>query len=171
MAATPIPTKLSTILKALKARLIAKMGFPQERVLISLQALNPPFRSQAEQYCILFPSAGHFPEEIFEGSGRVETRTVRRTSAVLWTRSGLDEEDRDEIRLTDQSLGHLDFEHKMFDALIAFQPVDSQNNWLVYQPIKPQAISAPMKAQDILWIASEFQFDVDYILQLDQSYQ
>lgn len=171
--AAQIRSKLSPILLAIRQRVMDVMLFPPERVLIvarDVLAQEP----QADQFVRIRPRGGPIYYPTYEGGGRMDTRVRRSCSATLRTRMATDEPTQDLFWLNDVSIGHLEKEHALFDALVAFQPTDSDDNWLVTQPLEPKAVTTPEKARGakmLEWGESTFEFVIHYQLALDQTYQ
>lgn len=173
--ATVVRTKLSTILLAIKAQVMTVFGWPAERVLISArrEEEDEP-HLQADQYVRIKP-LGSSPEPCWDGGGRINCQAKRRVRATLWTRLALDSPNEDQEWLTNASLGHLDTEHALFDALAGFQPSDGFENWLVTLPIEPGPANEPAgpaaKRNNDGWGKSATEFTVTYMMDLDQSRQ
>lgn len=145
--ATVIRTKLSAILPLIKTQLMATTGFPTERVYISKRDVHPSI-TQGDKYIVVRPRASVTNEAVEIGAGRVDTRLTRRVAVILRTRLELDQEDVDVSWLTDATYGHLDTEHAIIDSLQDFQVIDTNNNWLVYEPMKLVPVSAPQDEQN-----------------------
>lgn len=171
--ATIIPTELGTILLAVQARLMAVLGYPDERVIIDArtdrdhETTGP---TQAEQYVRLQVKNRNLVAETVEARGRIYPHMKATISCVVRTRVNLDEASSDESALTVASRGHLPVEHKVWDALICFQPVDEDDNWLITEPIKPRGGTTPQKPPKT-WMQSTIDFDITFALDLDQTYQ
>lgn len=171
--AAQIRAKLRDILLDVRGRLMEVTGLPPERVAVDARqdADEPDLNLQADQY-FLIRVKGQTPAPGVEGGGRVNTRVKRRIQVCLRTRLALDEAGRDLLWLTEQSLGHLEREHQLYDALSTYQPTDGKGNWLVAEPIVLEQSTEPRKDKaDPSWGRSAVEFVVDFALALDQSYQ
>lgn len=165
-----VRAKLSQILPVMQQRLMAVLGFPKERVKLSCRRNTP---HPHEQYVVVRPRS-HITHQVYRhGGGRADTRVTRRVAVELWTRLALDETGDSEQWLLDASLGHLDREHQIFDALENFQPLNAQGDWLVYQPLKLYPTSDPdlEEPDEPEWGRSVQEYDVSYVLDLSQDYQ
>lgn len=164
-----VRAKLSKILPVIKQRLMSKLDWPAERVKISLKddSSHPH-----QQYLRLWPRSSVSFAIYRHGGGRLDTRVMRRLAVKLYTRLALDESGDDEQWLTNATLGHLDVEHAIIDALENYAPVDEDMNWLVYQPMKLQPVSEPDKdAEEPEWGSTVQEYDLSYVLDLDQNDQ
>jgi hypothetical protein len=149
---------------------MAVTGFPEERVVLLARA-DVPYHAQADQYVRIWPRSQTTQGPIVQGAGRLDARVVRRVSVCLWTRLALDEADRDNSWLLHATLGHLDAEHKLFDALLGFHPEDADGNWLCYEDCRVVAAAEPSKDRaEPEWGKSEVDVEVPYVLDLNQSY-
>jgi hypothetical protein len=169
--ASPIPTKLPAVLRSVRARLVAVLGWPEARVIVDARgdADADSVTVQADRYVRLRVES-RTPDPNVEGRGRVYPDMHARISVTVRSRTDIDAANSDLVALTDESLGHLNHEEDVWDALYCFQPVDSSGNWLVRQPIVPAQATAPRKPPKG-WMQSALEFGVIYILDLDQSYQ
>lgn len=165
-----VRSKLSTILLAIQARVMLKMAWPEERVGISKRV---PIKPQAEQFVQIWPSSQTTHEPVRKGAGRIDTRVTRRVQVRLYTRLAVDTAGDDTHWLTDPlPLGHLDTEHALIDALELFAPEDAAGNWLLYEPMRLQPASEPEKDDaEPEWGSSLMEYDVSFVLDLDQAIQ
>lgn len=185
MSNTVLRTTPGPIFLACQAALMAKTGWPAERVIIVDPELFPG-HTQAEQYVTLWLAHQTPNMATFEGGGRCDTRYTMEIEATLYTRYAVDEASSDLAWLTDASLGHFAAGTLILDAMIAFQPTDNYatdltgatGNWLCTEPIKPAPISRPLKRQkrvkgrgDPDWGASRFSFQAVYMPALTQTQQ
>ena len=170
--AVPIPTNLADILTSLQARLMDVLGWPEERVIIDMRDDHDAdtITSQAEQYVRLKAGPRNPLGADVEARGRIQPRMSAQISVRLRTRVNLDKAQSDVTALTDASRGHLRVEAGVWDALLNFQPVDGDSNWLVSETVKPRLATAPQKPP-AGWAQTTINFDVTFIMDLDQSYQ
>lgn len=170
--ASPTPTTLDLVLASLQTRLVTVLEIPAERVVID--ARNDPDAEevvvQADQYVRIRVEQRSLDTHSVEARGRNYPDLNARISVVGRTRYDVDAVNSDQSILTDTSRGHLRLEHLLWDALLCFQPVDAQNNWLVREPVKPGAATAPRKPPKG-WMSSTLEFNVVIILDLDRDYQ
>ena len=172
--ATQIATTPDVLLLAIQTQVQTVTGLPYERVIIDARedAEADETPGQAEQVIFLRVADGQIDAETVQNHGR--TCTVERlvVSARLWTRLITDEINRDDLRITDPSMGHLVIRHQIYDALILFQPTDGAGDWLVSEPIKPRGSQAPRRRKKHPgWARSVLDFTVFYQLALDQARQ
>jgi len=81
-----------------------------------------------------------------EGAGRVDFRVRRRLDVVAWTRIGLDEINTDLLLLTTDSVGLLDLEHSILEALQDKTPTDDDGNDL----LSSRCVCCPAVPQEVL---------------------
>lgn len=171
--ATVIPTSLGVVLLAIQAQLVEFLAWDASRVVIDArtdQGHDLAGPTQAEQYVRLQVKARNPIPETVESRGRIYPHMKTAISCVLRTRVNLDRAISDESALTVASRGHLPVEHTLWDALICFQPVDEEDNWLITEPIKPRGASQPIKPPKE-WMQSTIDFEVTFAMDLDQDYQ
>jgi hypothetical protein len=166
-------TSMPAILAQIRGRLRTVLRFPQERVLPDArdddESEGP---TKADQYVLIRVSPGRVVKASFVGTGRVASRMERDITVTLWTRLAADEQRSDAEWLSHPSIGHLQAEHKLWDALLGFQPVDDDGDWIVAAPIVPESVDAPKKARRRKgWGHSSVRFTVEFVLDLDQTYQ
>lgn len=167
---TVLRTRLDVILLAVRQRLINELGWPPERVIVAKRDVLP-FNAQADQYCIIQPRSQVTEQPIVQGAGRVDTRVTRRVAVIVRTRLSLDESDRDLAWLTDATYGHLRTEHAVLNALQMYQPTRGAD-WLACEPLRLVPVSQPEQDREQPeWGQSVAEFEVTYVLDLDQSYQ
>lgn len=170
---TVIPTDMATVLQAIQDRLVAWLEWPEVRVIIDARTdrdhemAGPP---QAEQYLRLQIKNRSLVQETVEARGRIQPFMKATISVVVRTRVNLDTVISDESALTVASRGHLPAEHLVWDALICFQPMDEEENWLVTEPIKPRGGNTPNKSPKD-WMQSVIDFDITFPMDLTQTYQ
>ena len=169
---SPIPTTLDLVLASIQTRIMAVTEWPAERVLIDARADGEASEIivQADQFVRIRVESRTPEQYTFEARGRINPELSVRISTVLLTRLDVDAINSDQTILTDTSRGHLRAEHLLWDALIIFQPMDVNENWLVREPIKPGSATAPRKPPKG-WMSSTLEFTAVIILDLDQDYQ
>lgn len=169
--ATVLATDLRTLLIDLRERIMDRLDFPAERVLIIARA-KMPANLQADQYVII-RVMGQKPDWNTEyGHGRVEHRVRRTLQIVLKTRLATDEVNEDFLWLTDKSLGHLDMEHELYDSLQTYSPIDVNDNALIYEPLVVTMVDRPLKEEvNEEWGESWIEVELPFIMRLDQTYQ
>lgn len=173
--ATVIPTKLSTIVLALVARLVRSLSISASQVLVDAREDGDleDLPTTAPQYLrVRVGQETPLKSESVDGIGRVEPRTQATIQVWLHTRLALDRPNEDLLALTKAHIGHLDGRHGLWDALLCFQPVDRDENWLVTEPIKPKPATRPRRSRKQKeWCVSGLEFSVTYAPDLDQTYQ
>ena len=163
-------TNLSTVLLALQAWLVTKLGFPAERVLIEARD-SLDFNPQADQYAWIRPRSQRWAAQR-TGGGRFDNRVRRRTTVTLRTRLLLDESTQDAQLLTNASLGHLPTEHALFNALEMWQPFDTDGSPLLYEPLAVEEARGVDKVPEQPgWGQDSYAFDLPFVLDLDQTVQ
>ncbi len=160
--ATQIPTTPDILMLAIQAQVSSVTGFPYERVVIDAREPGEAdeIPGQAEQVIFLRV-----------GNGRIDFKETLTVSARLWTRLNTDEHNRDDLRITDPSVGHLRVRHAIYDALIDFAPEDSQGNALYSEVMKPMDSTEPRrkKTPSKGWARSVLDFALYYQLALTQN--
>ena len=174
MPLQPIPTSLDVILPVLRARLVSVTGLPAERV-GALQRNDVPFNAHGDNYVFLRVEDSSFDMADIIGAGRIDSREEVLLSLTVRSRLATDEANMDWKWLTDESYGNLRLRHRCIDALLCFQPLDDDGNWLVTEPIKPTTTRRPRKeegkAPNREWGESTTWWKMTYHLDLDQLYQ
>lgn len=168
-----VPTSLGTVLLAIQAQLVEFLEWDESRVVIDArtdQGHDLAGPTTGEQYVRLQVKSRNPVSETVEARGRIYPHMKASISCVLRTRVNLDTAVSDVSALTVASRGHLPVEHTLWDALLCFQPVDSEGDWLVTEPIKPRGASQPIKPPKE-WVQSTIDFEVTFAMDLDQDYQ
>lgn len=162
---------MAIILPVIRTRIQDVLEFPPERVLPDAREdTEEDVPTQADQFVLLRVGGGDFVPGI-QGAGRLNLQVVREITCTLWTRLETDQIRSDEEWLANASLGHLQCEHKLWDALATYQPVDGDGNWLVAYPIVPRRFGPPRKGRKRKgWGRSTLAFDVSFTLDVDQDY-
>lgn len=173
---TVIRTNLAVILSVLRARLVDVTGLPPERVGL-LQREEAPFNAHGDGYVYLRVEDGGFDMPDLIGAGRIDTREEILFSVTARSRCALDESNMDWLWLTEESLGNLKLRHAVLEAMVCFQPTDSEGNWLVTEPIKPSRSRRPRKEPGTRdrpnkdWGESVTYWELKYECDLTQTYQ
>ncbi len=171
--ATQIATTPDILMLAVQAQVISVTGFPYERVVIDAREPGEAdeIPGQAEQVIFLRVGNGRIDFNSVANQGRLCTKETLTISARLWTRLNTDEHNRDDLRITDPSVGHLRVRHAIYDALIDFGPEDSQGNILYSEVMKPVDSTEPRrkKAPTKGWARSVLDFLLYYELALTQN--
>jgi hypothetical protein len=172
--ATVTSCTFDVILNALLTQLQAVTTFPAERCGASQTGDPETFQRQADQFILVRAGPQRPDPHCFTGRGRADPVFMRKVTVVLWTRANLDEIGRDLIHLTDAVLGHFPAEALLWDALSLFQPTDSNQNWLISQPITTGPCTEPVagKGESEVsggWLHSGLEFDVSYVLTFNQA--
>jgi hypothetical protein len=163
---------VDTLLLSCRSRLVDKLRFPEERVLVAdPDALELP-TPQGDQIACLWYEGLSPRGPVFSGGGRVDTRMDCRIVAALYTRCALDERASSLSWLTDRALGHLRAARLLFDALLAYYPVDQDDNALVFEPLHPAPLTRPRRKKDSPgWGESRLGFAVSFVADVDQDIQ
>lgn len=172
--ASPVLSPFGTILLSLKARLMRKLNFPTERVLIVARQVVPHL--QGMQDVLLWISGGIALQAYSDGAGGYDTRVRRIVHVIPRVNSNRDVKSSDEIWLT-ASDGILALEDAILNALQVKTPFDSQSNALTDEPVRLINSELPQKeAQGIRdaasgqWGFSTMAFEVVWMPVLDPKY-
>ena len=164
--ATDLKTKLSTVLLAIRQRLIDKKLFLPEQVYLSLR-MNPPLHIQADQYALIVPLTQTVDVENWDGGSRYNTLMHGRVNVYLRSRLALDQPYQDHYWLTDGDFGALDKMHDILDALISFTPEDDDGDAILEEPIRLLFTNEPRKDyQNPEWGEIMAEFEISYRLNL-----
>jgi len=164
--AQDIKTKLSTILLAIRERLIDRKVFPADRIWLSLR-MNVPFHSQADQYCIILPLTQTVDTDVWDGASRYGTLMHGRINVYIRSRLALDQAYRDDFWLTDSTLGALDKLHQVLDALVSFVPEEQDSDTILAEPMRLLFTNEPRKDYDNPeWGEVMAEFEISYRLDL-----
>ncbi|MGH2621603.1 MAG: hypothetical protein ACRDHG_13710 [Anaerolineales bacterium] len=167
--AKDIKTKLSTILLALRDRIIERKVFPAERCFLSLR-MNVPFHAQADSYCILLPLAQVVDVDNFDGGSRYNALIHGRINTYVRTRLALDQAYQDHHSLTDVSAGLLDRLHLLYDALYSFDCVQASGDTILEEPMRLVLANEPRKDYDNPeWLEAMAEWEISYRLDLSIS--
>jgi hypothetical protein len=144
--ATVLQSPLDAVRLSLQARIMAVLGLGSECVILdtSGDAQDDDVHYQAEQV-VFIRFEGYSPVPGFDGAGRNWAPERHRVTCTLWTRTALDEPPGFASGLTDPILGHDRWGNLLKDAMLAFQPIDSGNNWLVQDPVYPAGGQGPSR--------------------------
>jgi hypothetical protein len=162
----PVPTDLSQILLQVRARLVAVLRWPEERVLpIDPDDADLP-APQGTQLCFFWPEIE--AAKLYAGAGRLDTRDGVRLAVEIATQLATDPVGSYGLWLLDQQLGHLVARHKVLNALVGFWPGDPAGNVLTDHPFEPAGLSKPRREKKTKgWGYSRVGFQLTYILALD----
>jgi hypothetical protein len=107
-----------------------------------------------------------------EGGGRVNDMRTRLASILVRSRTMMDENDRDTNRLTDYSLGHLQLEDQVYNAVQVLQETDQQSNWIISYPQRFAAFSEPTAdPKNTAFSISTMDIKINYVRDLTQTLQ
>ena len=179
---TVLRSDLFNVVLACRARLMLRLEWPAERVLVA-DPEQYEYHPQADQYLTLWLADQGSPDmPVFEGGGRFDTRMAVRLAVTLYTRLSVDEAPSSLAALTDTSLGHLNAAGAVLNALVGFTPTDTADdsgNWYCTQGVNPAPVSAPRRPRrktgraagdgDPDWTVSTLGFVAVYELNLNQS--
>lgn len=171
--ASVIRSTLPTLLLNLQAQIMAVLGLQEARVYIDTEGEEfDDTHYQAEQV-VFIRKMSHTPEPGFVGLGRVWAAERVRIAVTVYTRVALDAQPAYTIGMTDDTLGHETWMEAIRNALIAWQPLDVDNNWLVQEPLIPAGGDGPRRKRvlDISWAKSTLWFIMIFAPDVDQSYQ
>ena len=182
--ATVLPTNIAAIIAAIQAELVvaapagyagivqypSQLGLSANNIL--LVADDDPPTIQGNREVLLRPRGLLADREFVEASGRVDRRVRRRLSVIVRTLLRVDPVDSDAQFLTDAANGHYALEEAVWNILDTFLPIDANNNALCFEPIHPlPTTEARRDRKNAGWGWSACDFEVPYILALDQSRQ
>ncbi len=167
----PARTTLPVLVASIRERLQFVLDFPPERVIPDARDDDDEeFPTKADQY-VLMRAGNGTPTGDYLGAGRNALCLRRDITCTLWTRLQADEARSDEQWLLAASIGHLQAEHKLYDALAGFIPADEEGVALVPEPLWPEPVNAPKKSRKRQgWGRSSVRFAVTYTLDIDTTY-
>ncbi len=176
--ATVLRSDLYKIVLAVQARLMLRLGWPAERVLVAdprkfVDSRGVPLHPQADQYLVIWlADQGHPDMPVYDGAGRWDTRMTVRLAITLRTRFFVDEVSSSLAWLTDASLGHLEAVGDILNALVEFTPTDTADdtgNWHCVQGLNPAPVGAPEQEakRDPEWGSSVIGFIAVYEVNLN----
>lgn len=176
--ATVLRVGLDTALLAVRAQLMASLGFPAERVLVCDPRALGVEHPHGDSYLWLWVNMQVPDRPRFEGAGRYDRRAVVRLEVGVRTRTALDESTSALAWATHPTLGHCALWLAVCNALDAFQPNDAADptgasgNWLVTQPLVPAPGGRPTLAKEEKeWGETVLGYDMTIALNLDQTIQ
>lgn len=163
---TGVPrTDLRTLVLAVRARIMAALEWPAERVLVVAEDEHdyPPHGDQYVELRIMDQDWG----KEREGAGRWDQRVKRTCVLTLWNRLQLDEPSTDLTLLTDRTMGHFAAEHSVFDALEGWAPTTAKGLDLVHEEIKfRKATKAERPKKRPGWSRTTYSFTLDFTLDM-----
>ncbi len=162
----------NAIILACKQQLITVAGIPEECILIVARGKVPHF--QADQDVVLRAKGFQVRKEVTDQAGLWDIRIRRKIEARCRTRLALDDASRDEIRLTDLTLGHTAFEELVATTLMGnpngtpFFPTDAAGNALTAHPLLLDDGDGPdpdpEQGKEADWIETKLHFWIEYSL-------
>lgn len=165
-----IQSGFGPILLACKNHLCANVPFLQTSPTACLLVANdqsPAFA--ADQDVCLRPGSFISVSADFDGAGRQCTKFVRYLSIYPRTRVTLDEADRNDIWLTDPTIGQLQWEEACVNALVGYFPADVNQNLLTCCELRLSSGDDPYKdALNQMWGMSGTHLEVEYLFNLNQ---
>lgn len=165
-------TTLVEVTELILTRIEEVLEFPSERVILVARDGDedePP--TQTEQVVKVRVTSASPDSVLLSGAGRHAAVEMRRFRCILWTRCELDEKTQDRVALLDLDRGHFIHEHYLKDALIHFQPTKDNGRWVAEEPIVPRATEPPRRTKKNRgWTCSGLEFEVSFVLDIDESY-
>ena len=140
-----VGTKLSTILVAIRDKLVSDSVFPSNRCRISLR-MNVPHHNQADQYAVILPLAQNYDQQAHAGHGRRGAIVEGRINVYVRQRMALDDWYGDESWLA-SSTGFLDKLNAVEDSLDHYNP-SSAGVALLCEPMRAFFANEPRKDYD-----------------------
>ncbi len=169
----PIRTGLAAILQAVRAQLVSFGAVSDpSRVRTTVRDWRKIPHWGAEHDIILRPSNFLVDKGMVDSNGRQATLIIRTLTIVCRTRLHLDEAGQDKVFLEEPNLGHLVFEEKVCDALQIFMPTNSNGDDLLTIPMRIiRGDSIGKEAQDAAWGQTALDWEIRYLLNLNQAIQ
>ena len=143
--ATVLPTRLDIIYLNIQTWLLRQLGFEPEQVLLMDPEALPAHKhpSNPQVYLVLWPAAESANAPIYRGADRLDTRLLERFEVTIRTRTALDDYKARQVWLTDPDIGHLQWRHQVWNALIGYTPTDDSENMLTAGPLEPAQSTRP----------------------------
>jgi hypothetical protein len=169
MAGALVPTSLNVLLPLLQVQVGATFLWGLERVLL-VKNDERPFHGQADSYITIRPK-NQMAEACVLGGGRFSPLVTRRIRCRIWSRYAVDEAGREDVWLCDGSLGHIQYEDTLFNALLGYHPMAPNGTDLLCEPLKLGVTTEPATGDktEPEWGWSEIEFDVTYLLTMPAS--
>ncbi len=173
----PIQTWFDDILVSIQKWLITTLQFEPDQVLLRMEEQSWEDESPpgADQYLILLLGRFDTNQPMVIGGGRYTPYLSRKLTILIRSRSLVDSSlDQKEhlLGLTDITLGHLELERRVLDALLVFAPEDEVGNWLVTWPIEIRGASSPEKGRtNKEWATTTFETNLPMQARVDQTRQ
>lgn len=166
-----VGTKLSTILTAIKTKLVTTDAlFPSERCRVALR-MNVPNHNQADQYCVILPLHQPHDQAAVAGHGRRGTIVEGRINVYLRQRLGTDDWYADDQWLlastpgdSSNPPGFLETLGLIEDSLDLFNPLDGSNRPILAEPMRAWFANEPRKDYDSPdWGEGMVEIEVKYL--------
>jgi hypothetical protein len=171
--ATPVRTGLAAVLAAIQAQLVLKAVVADPSHVLMVARQNVPHYT-AEKDVLLWPRGFSVSAKMVAAGGRTTTKLTRTISTVCRTRLHLDEAGRDKVWLTHATLGLLALEEAVADALQLFSPTQG-GAALLCEPMRLLRGDSMGKEEgrdrDVSWGLSALDWEVAYLLNINQSVQ
>lgn len=149
MAAQNQPLRIATrrIITACRDRLVNESVLPQDRIMMVARTGQGVPKFQAESILLLHPRGFRSQEyqQIIAAAGEYDSQQQRVLEVYLRLRKALDEPDRDDHWLTDETDGYFDLEDAVVNALHMFWPHTADGNAMLAYPMRYFDSIAPEK--------------------------
>lgn len=169
VTAAQIRSSFRALLLALQAQLVASLEWDACRVpIVADDEEDVPHLMGDQDVLIRVMDETNDARQI-ESAGRYDNRRERKAKIIMRSRVLLDITGRSDIRLTDQTLGHLALEDAVCDALELFFVTDSNANLIAAYPPRLGPLSKPVRSRKHKeWVSSQFDLEVNYERALTQ---
>ena len=168
-----IRTKITAILRKVRARLISEDVFSEDEIWLSMK-MSVPVNFQGDRWAIVVPLGERSDPRRDTGAGRANTVSDLRFDIYVRSRCALDVAYRDEVWLNDPDFGVLDKVHEVIDVLQMYNPVDENDRVMLEEPMRWIFSAEPKKDQykeDIGFGERYAEFQCRYVMDLDQSWK
>lgn len=155
------PATPREVVRAVRQRLIDAVPMAPSRVILCACEPDDVPHAGAQQD-VLLRLEGESPAGTFDGGGRYVD--LRRRTFAVWprTRMSLDPVGSDLERLTRDTIGHLELETAIDDALAGWLAEDGDD--AIALPVDIGTFSTPVRDRgDASWVRSRLEFSVTYL--------
>jgi hypothetical protein len=170
-----VRANLGDILALIRAQVAARVRVPLEAVVLTTLPLEEVDAPLGERD-VLIQLGNELPLPGRDGGGRHVNRRKRNLKVAARTRLHLDEPERDLVRLTHATQGHLKMEDLLVDCLESFIPTSAAGDALA-QPLLCGEISPAARGtfgshkSPSARLMSWFPASVEYVRSLDRSWE
>lgn len=160
--ATFLPCSIRDIVLLMQTQLAAFTNVDASRIIIVATTADNTPHFNADSDILIRLMEERAVEGIITGSGRYDARMKREIQLIQRVRVYLDQSGQDFSRITDATLGLIQLEDQVFNAMQEFSPTDEAQNVLSAPLYLNGPTSSQRESRDQNWITSWYTSYVEY---------